>query len=192
MTTGRAVPAELGIIADFPAGRYLPCPRPLRQAAKVVPAPRFLDDTVDFPEHINNSMSKPHKNKTLAIFLALVLGGLGAHRFYLKGSADRLGLLHLCSVPIAGLVIGLAPQADGFYKILPLLVSYIVGFVEALVIGVTPDDKWDAAHNAGSGRSKSNWILGVLLVVTMLVGTTIMIATISRLFDLLYTGGAYG
>jgi hypothetical protein len=32
----------------------------------------------------------------------------------------------------------------------------------------------------------------LLVVVTMLVGTTSLIATISRLFDLLYTGGAYG
>jgi hypothetical protein len=32
----------------------------------------------------------------------------------------------------------------------------------------------------------------LLVVLTMLVGTTVLIATISRLFDLLYTGGAYG
>jgi TM2 domain-containing membrane protein YozV len=137
-------------------------------------------------------MPKPHKNKTLATFLALLLGGLGVHRFYLKGRVDRLGLLHLCSVPIAGLVVAVAPNADGFYKVLPLLVSYVVGFLEALIIGLTSDEKWDAAHNAGSGRSRSNWVLAVLLVTTMLVGTTIMIATMSRLFDLLYTGGAYG
>jgi hypothetical protein len=29
-------------------------------------------------------------------------------------------------------------------------------------------------------------------VATMLVGATTLIATIARLFDLLYTGGAYG
>jgi hypothetical protein len=32
----------------------------------------------------------------------------------------------------------------------------------------------------------------VLLIATMLVGTTMLIGTMSRLFDLLYTGGAYG
>lgn len=138
-------------------------------------------------------MFTAHKNKTLATFLAVILGGLGAHRFYLRGSLDKLGLVHLASLPVTGLVVGLAPEADWFFKVLPLLLSYVVGFVEALVIGVTEDEKWDAAFNAGSGkRSNSKWYLALLLVFTMLMGTTTMIATMSRLVDLLYTGGAYG
>jgi len=134
-----------------------------------------------------------HKNKTIATALALFLGGLGAHRFYLKGPVDRLGLLHVCSVPLAGLVYGLGRGPNPFYVLLPVIVSSIAGFIEALVIGLTPDDKWDARHNAGSGRqSDSHWILALLLVATALVGATVLIAAISRLFDLLYTGGAYG
>ncbi len=138
-------------------------------------------------------MPTPHKNKTFATFLALTLGGLGAHRFYLRGPFDKLGLLHVASVPMSGMIIGLAPHAHGFYQVLPLLLSYVVGFLEALIIGLTPDEKFDAAFNAGSGKtSESRWILAVLLVTTMLVGTTTMIATMSRLFDLLYTGGSFG
>ncbi|MET0857190.1 MAG: TM2 domain-containing protein [Telluria sp.] len=138
-------------------------------------------------------MSKTHKNKTLASFLAVVLGGFGAHRFYLKGPLDRLGLLHLCALPLTGMVYGIAQEADPFFKLLPLIVSYVVAFLEALIIGLTSDEKWDAAHNAASGRtSKSNWVLALLLVATMLVGCTVLIASIARLFDLLYTGGAYG
>jgi hypothetical protein len=77
--------------------------------------------------------------------------------------------------------------------LLPLLVSCCVGFIEALVIGLTPDEKWDAAYNAGSGKqSDSGWPVVVLLVATMVIGATVVIGTISRLFDLLYTGGAYG
>ena len=76
---------------------------------------------------------------------------------------------------------------------LPLLVSYIAGFVEALVIGLTSDEKWDATYNMHSGRqSRSNWVLVLLLVVTMLVATTVLIGTIARLSDVMYTGGAYG
>lgn len=134
-----------------------------------------------------------HKNKTFATFLALILGGLGAHRFYLRGALDKLGLLHLTCVPIAGLVIGLAPDANPFFKVMPVLVSYVVGFLEALIIGLTPDEKFDAAFNAGSGKtSESKWILAVLLVATMLVGTTALIATMARTFDLLSTGGSFG
>lgn len=136
----------------------------------------------------------PFKNKTLATALALSLGGLGAHRFYLHGGVDRIGALHACSLPVAGLVYS---QTDGgvdlFYAMLPLLVSCIAGFIAALVIGLMPDEKWDARFNAGAGRqTQSNWILAVLLVATLMVGATVLIATISRLFDLLYTGGAYG
>lgn len=138
-------------------------------------------------------MSTSHKNKTFASFLALLLGALGAHRFYLRGSVDKLGLMHLASLPIAGLVYGLAHDADWFFKILPLVVSAIIGFIEALVIGLMPDEKFDAAFNPGSGRtSDSSWVLALLLVCTMLVAATMGIATLARLFDLLYTGGSYG
>lgn len=134
-----------------------------------------------------------HKNKTLATALAFFLGTLGAHRFYLYGAVDRLGLLHASSLPIAALLYSKLDGIHPFYALLPLLVSSIAGFIGALVIGLRPDDKWDARHNAGSGtQSRSNWPLAVLLVLTLLVGTTVLIATISRLFDLIYTGGAYG
>ncbi len=136
----------------------------------------------------------PFKNKTLATALALALGGLGAHRFYLHGGVDRFGVLHACSLPVAGLVYSnTAGGVDAFYALLPLLISYIVAFIAALVIGLTPDEKWDARFNTGTGRhTRSNWFLAVLLVATLMVGATVLIATISRLFDLMYTGGAYG
>ncbi|WP_312518798.1 NINE protein [Massilia sp.] len=133
-----------------------------------------------------------HKNKTVATLLALLLGGLGVHRFYLRGSVDRLGLLHVCSLPVMGILYG-AVKPHPFYVVLPVLVSFIVGYIEALVIGLMLDEKWDARFNAGSGRvSRSNWVLPVVLVLTVMVGAIVLIGTIARLFDILYTGGAYG
>ena len=138
-------------------------------------------------------MPIPHKNKTLATLLALAGGAIGIHRFYLRGAHDRLGLLHVCCLPLAGMVWGAGRGPNIFWVLLPVFVSAIIGYLEALVIGVTPDEKWDARHNAGSGRtSRSSWVVALLLVITMLVGTTVLIGTISRLFDLVYTGGAYG
>lgn len=140
-----------------------------------------------------SSARTPHKNKTAATLLALVLGWGGIHRAYLRGAGDKWALLHLASVPASALVLFLAPQANVFYQLLPMIVSYIAGLLEGLVIGLMPDEKFDARYNAGSGgRSDSTWPLALILVITMLVGTTTLIATISRLFDLLYTGGAYG
>lgn len=134
-----------------------------------------------------------HKNKTLATALALVLGMLGAHRFYLHGAVDRLGLLHASSLPLAALLYSKVDGLHSFYALLPVLISGIAAFISALVIGLSPDDKWDARFNANSGKqSRSNWPLAVLLVLTLLVGMTVLIATISRLLDLMYTGGTYG
>ena len=134
-----------------------------------------------------------HHNKTFATALAFLLGGVGAHRFYLRGSVDKLGLLHVMSVPLCGLVVGLAPEANWFYKVLPLLVSYIAGYIEGFVIGLETDEKFDARYNAGSGRrSESGWMLAVVLVAMLGVAAVVAIGTLSRLFDLLYTGGAYG
>ncbi len=134
-----------------------------------------------------------HKNKTLATLLAFSLGGLGLHRAYLRGASDTGLWLHLASLPAAAIVALAAPGADPFFKLLPLILSMLAGFLEALVLGLTSDEKWDAAHNAGSGRqSASNWPLALLLVLTLMLGAGSLIATLSRLFDLLYTGGAYG
>jgi len=137
-------------------------------------------------------MAVQHKNKTLATLLALLLGGFGIHRFYLKGGTDRLGLLHLCALPITGILWG-AVKPHPFYVLLPMLVSYIAGFVEGLVIGLTADEAWDAQYNKGNGKhSRSNWMLALLLVLILGVGAIVLIGTIARVFDLLYTGGSYG
>lgn len=138
-------------------------------------------------------MAVSHKNKTFASFLAFLLGSLGVHRLYLRGARDPWAWIHLAAVPASLLIVALMPDADWFYKALPLVVSGLVGFLEALVLGLMPDEKWDAAHNAGSGKqSASNWPLALLLVATLMLGAGTLIATIARLFDLLYTGGAYG
>lgn len=138
-------------------------------------------------------MAAPHKNKTLASLLAFLLGALGAHRFYLRGARDAWAWVHLASAPAAALVAVAAPGANPYYKILPLLIAALAGCLQALALGLTPDQQWDAARNAGSGRrSASGWPLALLLALTLMAGAGVLIATIARGFDLLYTGGAYG
>ncbi len=116
-------------------------------------------------------MAASHKNKTLATFLAAVFGSLGAHRFYLYGKKDVWAWVHVFLFPF----------------------SFFAGLIGALVIGLTPDEKWDALHNADSGRqSDSGWGVIVLVVLTFALGSTAVIATIARGFDLYLTGGAFG
>lgn len=116
-------------------------------------------------------MTPSHKNKTFATFLAAIFGGLGLHRFYLYGKKDIWGWVHVVLFPL----------------------SIFAAFVEALVIGLTPDDKWDMTYNIQSGsQSDSGWPLVILLVLTFGGGAIVVIAAIARAFDLMFTGGAYG
>jgi len=138
-------------------------------------------------------MSTPHKNKTLATFLAALLGGIGAPRFYLYGARDRLGWLHAASVPLSLIAMLIWPDQKQLFTCAPLVVSVLAGMVEALVIGLIPDEKWDARYNSLSGKqSNSGWIVVFLLVFSLTTGATGVIAAMARTFDLLYTGGAYG
>lgn len=138
-------------------------------------------------------MSATHKNKTFATWTALLTGAAGGHRIYLRGARDRLAIAHCAGVAGTLAMLVAMPETNMFWKLLPLTVSAIAGFIEALVIGVMPDEKFDARYNAGSGRkSDSGGLLALGLVATLLVGATVVIATMARLFDLLYTGGAYG
>ncbi len=134
-----------------------------------------------------------HKNKAFATLLAAALGFTGVHRLYLHGLRDRWLWLHAASLVASALLLALAPGLNWFYIVLPMLLSALAGILEAFVIGLLADEKWDAKHNSASGKtsSSSGW-LALTLVVTLGAGAVLMIGTISRLFDLLYTGGAYG
>lgn len=137
--------------------------------------------------------SPRHKNKTLTTFLATVFGSIGLHRFYLYGGRDRFGWLHVLTIPLSLALMAAQPDAPKLFTGLPLVLSALIACLEALVIGLTPDEKWDARHNAASGQSSdSHWILALILVLTVGLGALGVIALLARSFDLLFTGGAFG
>ena len=138
-------------------------------------------------------MPTTHKNKTFATLLAAVLGGLGIHRFYLRGAKDPWAWLHLSSAPLSLLAMFVGAGQPQLFLLAPLILSVLAGLLEALILGLMPDKNWDAAYNQSSGRiSSSNWPLALILVFTLGIGAIGLIATIARTFDLLFTGGAYG
>jgi TM2 domain-containing membrane protein YozV len=141
-------------------------------------------------------MLSTHKNKTSATLLATLLGGIGLHRFYLHGRRDVWGWLHFASLPLSALGILLGTRLAPVFSIFlnaPLIVSALAGLLEALVLGLTPDAKWDLKFNRDSGRqTASAWPLALILALTLAVGMVGLIFVISRSFDLIFTGGAYG
>jgi TM2 domain-containing membrane protein YozV len=134
-----------------------------------------------------------HYNKTLATLLAALLGGLGAHRFYLGGWRDWLGWLHLASAALSALLYSSHKPGIVMFSLSPLIVSILLGQLQALVLGLMSDQKWDLKYNPQSGQqSNSKWPLALILVATMAFGSTGLMAAWARLMDLLLTGGAFG
>jgi hypothetical protein len=125
-----------------------------------------------------------YRSKFIATWLAIVLGPLGAHRFYLYGARDALGWLH---VPV--FVLGLAgalrmdrfgqddPAAWLLVPVLGLLISQ--SMFAAILYGLTPDERWDARFNPGSAGRSTAWgpILGV--IVALMVGTGVLMGVIA-------------
>lgn len=141
------------------------------------------------------STTSPHKNKTLATLLAALLGGVGAHRFYLHGARDFWAWNYVMAFVIFVCAQFLLPTHPSLLIIIAALfpLSIYAGLMEALVMGLTSDEKWDAKHNARSGRTTSSkWPIAVILVVSFALGFTGLIAGIARATDLFLTGGAYG
>ena len=102
----------------------------------------------------------PFKNKTLATLLAAVGGTFGLHRFYLLGAGRLLPWLYVLT----------------FWTLIPTF----AGFIEALRFALTPDERWDARWNTGSGRSSdSGWPVILLAVLTMLGGVTLLMTVLA-------------
>ncbi len=134
-----------------------------------------------------------HKNKTLATFLALLLGFAGLHRFYLRGLSDRWGWLHALSLPLTTALLLSNPELPLLVNTAPLVLSMLIASIETFVLGLMPDEKWDERYNPASGRtSDSRWPVALMMVLNLFYGATLLLTVLARAFDLMLTGGAYG
>jgi TM2 domain len=134
-----------------------------------------------------------HKNKAVATLLALLLGSVGLHRFYLHGLKDRWGWLHAVSLPLSALLLLSNPELPLLINTLPLVISTLTASIETFVLGLMPDEKWDLRYNPASGiKSDSGWPVALMMVVNLFCGATLLLTVLARSFDLLLTGGAYG
>jgi hypothetical protein len=132
------------------------------------------------------------KNKTLAAWLAFLGGPLGLHRFYLHGITDLLGW----ALPI--------PTALGLYGIqrvqryglddtwswvlIPFLGFTIAGCaLMAIIYGLMTREKWNARFNPSAGEGAeagaTNWFTIGAVVFSLLIGTTVLMASIAFSFQ---------
>ncbi|MCR5863961.1 MULTISPECIES: NINE protein [Aquincola] len=125
-----------------------------------------------------------YKSKTLATWLALLLGSLGLHRFYLHGWRDRWGWFY-CVPTLLG-VHGLQRvQEYGLddhvsWVLIPLLGLMVAqAMLTAILYGLTPDERWDARHNPGQPVHPTRWAPVLGAVAALLIGAGVLMATIA-------------
>lgn len=129
-------------------------------------------------------MTARTRSKTLATWLALIGGGFGLHRFYLHGPTDRIGWL-LPWPTFAGLygvqrMLDLGQDDRLSWLLLPLLGLTLAGtMLTAIVYGLTPDEKWNARFNADAAPSRSGWGAVIGVIVALMVGAAVLMATIA-------------
>jgi len=125
----------------------------------------------------------PARSKTVATWLALLGGSLGLHRFYLFGIRDPWAWLH----PWPTLV-----GAYGFWRmrtwgvddargsaLVPLLGFMLAAtMLQALVYGLSSDERWAARHGPRSGAAPA-WPLVLAVIIALAVGASIAVATIA-------------
>jgi hypothetical protein len=132
------------------------------------------------------------RSKTLATWLALLAGSLGAHRAYLHGPRDLWAWLHIPPT-LVGLYGALRMRALGQddslgSMLVPLLGLMLAGsMLMAIIYGLTPDEAWNERWNPGQPAQRSGWVAILGVIVALALGATVLMATIAftgqRLFE---------
>ncbi len=124
------------------------------------------------------------KSKTLATWIALVGGSVGLHRFYLHGFRDVLGWL-LVVPTMVGLYgvqrmrhLGLDDRLA--WVLIPLLGATLsIAMLSAIVVGLTPAERWAARFDPGGAPQPMNWATVIGVVAALIVGGIVLMATIA-------------
>lgn len=144
-------------------------------------ADRQLDGAV--PKYGDQALAqsaqiRPLRSKVMAGLLAFYGGWFGAHWFYLGRKYPWvLGVL-------AVILLFLASRAEVWWDtpaLFVLFVPAIAGFIEAIVLCLTSDAKFDARYNPGFVRDKpTGW--GPVLVASfgLLIGTVLTMFAIAH------------
>lgn len=122
----------------------------------------------------------------------MLVGPLGLHRMYLYGWVDWKTWLY--PIPTALGIYGInRVQSFGLddqwsWLLIPLLgFTLAVCALQAILIGLTPEDQWNqkfnpqAQHDMQSGET--NWLTIGAIVSSLLIGTTILMASLAFSFQ---------
>ena len=136
-------------------------------------------------------MTVSTKNKTLATWLAFLLGQTGLHRIYLFGWKDLWAWTHLLAAAIGWYGVYRVRKLGQDDHLAWLLVP-VLGFllaataITAIYYGLSSLEKWNAAHNpqqldAPAGRT--NWLVIAAVIFSLLVGATALMSSFAFSFQ---------
>lgn len=122
--------------------------------------------------------------KTVAAWLALMLGAFGAHRFYLYGWRDTRAWLYLPPTLIGGfgvLRMRALGQDDGLAAVLiPLLgLSVSAAMLAAIVLALTSDESWQQRHHPQQPPRATGWGAVLAAMAGLFIGAAVLMSTIA-------------
>lgn len=126
-----------------------------------------------------------HKSKTLATWIALLVGSIGLHRFYLRGWGDLWGWAYPAPT-LLGLYGVQRMQELGqddqlAWALIPLLgLAVAASMLSAIVYGLTSDERWQQRHNPTEATPEaSGWPAIIGVIAALLIGAGVLMATIA-------------
>lgn len=127
------------------------------------------------------------KNKTLAVWLALIGGALGLHRFYLRGLGDWVGWLHPMPTALGWYgvqrVLDYGQDDKLSWVLIPLLgLSIAAACLTGIVYALSDAEQWDRwfhAGQSGGSASQTNWLTVMALVLALLMGTVAFMGSLA-------------
>jgi hypothetical protein len=124
------------------------------------------------------------KSKTLAVWIALVGGSIGLHRFYLHGLRDRWGWLFVLPTLVGLFGVERMRHLGGddhlAWVLIPLLgLTLSIAMFSAIFYGLTPDEKWNARFNADGPAHRMNWGTVIGVALALIIGCGVLMATLA-------------
>lgn len=107
------------------------------------------------------------RSKLIVALLALCLGTVGAHAWYLQQRHAPIMTLYAL---VAGAVAAVQPSWWDNPAFFLLFIPAIDGFIEAAVFSLMADATFDRRYNAGRAVSQTGWPHVMVALVTTLIG----------------------
>lgn len=125
-----------------------------------------------------------YRSKTLAAWLALLLGGLGVHRLYLYGFRDKWAWLF--PLPTALGLLGVQRMRDLgqddllAWALIPIGgVTLSIALLTAIIYALTPDERWHQRFNPQLPAMASGWAAVIAAVLALFFGGLTLMGSIA-------------